>query len=704
MDPKIKEDYIRTVKISSGKVDVVKDKIYIDSFSRYKRQSSSDICVAGATDFAQALGADANPYKTQSATGQFCGDIVLRSTIGHLDNYIDVVNASSSNQGSKQVNDPSGLICPVVYLPLSVLDKKLPFGAYNVNQVGSYYTISFEKLVYPQKLAQNQEELDVAMSKGLLAPTGKNFSGKMLYNHELETLPEYEYHGKKYVSVSVEKIEITLPQGRKLRQGSDYWFEVSPIIWQVRNHENVSQINHFAAGNDNHLELRTQSGIISGIPFYPTDVDLQDSNEWQNSIIRAFLNGINIHEEIRRKNGLLKKRLPENFDFTGKGFIDQMYEDNSIVKTVAATATAETPKKKTYGYGVTISTDKQSIDDQIKFYVENGKSFMLHGASGVGKSRRVKEIDPDCVMIQLRDGILPEEIIGKTAYEKDRSVWLPPTWYTSICNICAKDPYKNHVLFIDEITNVKPYEQSLVFHIVLERSIDGSVGRLPDNCVVVAAGNSIYESDAAHNMPEPLFRRFNGHINLPLSVDAFVSWGCQLNDEGRPKVHPIVLAYVASHRQLLHSKYDSEKPPEFAIDPRGWEQISDIIYANDEVIRLELIENKIGHDNAIDFCNFAKTPLITIDEIMNNDIDTRKIPTDFNAQHVLCLTLRVATEEQVPKVRKFIKKYLGGEHLAHFDSIWAEGNDERALLIGRLNGEKGITENEALITGNLNNL
>ena len=36
-----------------------------------------------------------------------------------------------------------------------------------------------------------------------------------------------------------------------------------------------------------------------------------------------------------------------------------------------------------------------TIDEQIKFYIDNGKTFMLHGASGIGKSRRIKELDPE---------------------------------------------------------------------------------------------------------------------------------------------------------------------------------------------------------------------------------------------------------------------------------------------------------------------
>ncbi len=693
MSKEKREDCIHNVKIKSGEKDIVIDKIYIEGYKNY-RNIPPELAVAGASDFAIMLGADADRNRLQSATNQPCGDIILRSTLSQMDGYVDIARAGTASQGSTRVNDTSGLICPCMALPISAVQNNPDFGQFHVSTTGTP-TVWFNKIVYPQKLADDQVAINNAFARGELVETGKVYSGAIRPDGSLKPLIEYEYNGKKYVSVA--PMYDTEIRGMKLSKDDEYWVEVSPIVWNITNFDDLStQINPRGTGRSNDILLRSQSGIISGLPFFPSREDNLYENEWQNSMIRAFLNGCSIHDQINHKNGLEKKKLPQNFDFRGRGFIDVMFDETTKTQTKAQTTTSAKESQQVYGYGVKISTEQQSVDDQIKFLIDKNMPFMLHGPSGVGKSRRIKELDPDCVMIQLRDGILPEEVIGKTAYENGTSTWLPPTWYTTLCDICAKEPNKNHVLFIDEITNVRPYEQSLVYNIVLEHSIDGNKGRLPSNCVVVAAGNSIFESDAAHNMPEPLYRRFYNHINLPINIESFVKWGSETNADGRPKVHPIVLAYIASHRDLISSKYDSEKPPKYALDPRGWEQVSDIIYDNDEVLSLDLIANKIGRENAIDFCNFAQTPLVTIDEIVSGKVDTKKIPRDFNAQRVLCLTLRVATEEQVPQVRNFIKKYLGAENLAYFDSVWSEGSAERTLLIGRLQGNLDINEHDLI--------
>ncbi len=325
-----------------------------------------------------------------------------------------------------------------------------------------------------------------------------------------------------------------------------------------------------------------------------------------------------------------------------------------------------------------VETNPVKLDDQLKFYIRTGNSVMLHGPSGVGKSRRVLDVDPDSVMIQLRDGILPEEIIGKTAFDGKNTHWIEPTWYTRIKKICEEDPKHNHVLFIDELTNVRPYEQSLVYNIVLEHSIEGNKGKLPDNCVVIAAGNSPEESEAAYNMPEPLFRRFVGHIYLTPDVRSFVEWGSKLKN-GRPRIHPLVSAFVSEFDQeVFYTSYDKEGANEFAIDPRGWEQVSNIIYENNEVVQLELLASKMGKMNADMFLRFARNVSITPDQIISGNYQERFLPTSSNGKHALVCTLRNVDKKDRPAALSFVKRNCEKKEAAILQSLWDEDDQELA--------------------------
>ena len=252
-------------------------------------------------------------------------------------------------------------------------------------------------------------------------------------------------------------------------------------------------------------------------------------------------------------------------------------EDNFFLKG----SERETPKNTSYD--IIIKEGSTSIEEQIRFYCENGMSFMLHGLSGIGKSARVIAVDPDLVSITLRDGMLPEEITGKTIYPnnetKEGGIWVPPFWYVELCKKCEEEPDKYHVLFIDEVTNVKPTTSSLIFNIVQYNTIAPNQGSLPKNVFVALAGNSKDESEAANNMAAPLFRKIVGHVYIPLDVKEWVKWGTELNPEtGKSRIHPIVSGFVLTYgKEVFYTKYDNDDPPEHAVERRGWEQLSDMI-------------------------------------------------------------------------------------------------------------------------------
>ena len=484
-----------------------------------------------------------------------------------------------------------------------------------------------------------------------------------------------------------------------------YWCKIEPIKWIIMNWVDLpTDINPLGRGTAKYVEVMTEDGIISGMPFHTLNYG-ENVNLWQNSMIRGFLNGINVNnikfngnpdfgrfgggDFSVRENflqaafGLDATMMREKLGFDEKTFTSKIEESVSDQQEEVVDFSENL-------YGVTIDDDPMSIDDQIKFYVDNGMSFMFHGPSGVGKSRRVEEMDPNYVSIVLRNGILPEEVIGKTIYRNDDSIggkWMPPAWYDELCTKCEKEPDKKHILFIDEITNVKPSEQSLVYHIVLKNSIGPNLGKLPDNVVVVAAGNSKDESESAYVMPEPLFRRFDGHIYLKPDIQHFIEWGSEKSDkgEGRLKIHPFISAFVGMNAsKVFYSKYDNDNPPEYAIDPRGWEQISDLIYDNDGVICKELIENKAGPEIAASLMEFARNPLITLNDVLNYNYTIKDIPKSFDGKYALAVGLRSVDEGNIGTVRDFIAKCLGSEILAMFESLWIGNSDERALIIDSL--------------------
>lgn len=529
---------------------------------------------------------------------------------------------------------------------------------------------------YPQTVADERtsEELERLHGSRSLRPTGKNYTfdsvdlGDYRTSFKATSFSEYEMDGKRYIRVPGRPTDSdsVLSTGEKVESGKPYWVEVQPIEWLM----------------DRSGWVVAKKCLFAGIPF-----DTKDSyvGNFSKTSMKHYLDTYFAKE--MEPTGRVAART-----------VSRDYEEEGIRKEPVKKKEPTARQKK---YGIEVSDEPMPVKDQINFYIQNGISFMLHGPSGVGKSQRVKEIDPDLTSITLCNGILPEDVIGKTIYPNgvgsdgaSGGVWVPPKWYTDLCRKCETEPDKQHVLFIDEVTNARETTQSLIYHVALEKSIAQGVGKLPNNAVVVLAGNSKEESGAAYNMPAPLFRRLS-HIYLDLNIQDWLEWGSEHSkshpeDPDRLNIHPLVASFVATYgQQVFYSEYDEENPGKFALDPRKWEKVSDKIYANKGVMRREILEADIGPELAASLLSYAKNPPLSLEEVVEGEYTSEDIPQGQDARLALALSLRHATPKQVGKVRQFLETQLGAENRAIFDSVWVGKDDTRAMQIATLHNLKG---------------
>ncbi len=537
-------------------------------------------------------------------------------------------------------------------------DERYAFYRDPADKEHDYMLLDFGE--YPQTILNGDAEFE--QKKDQYVETGRKFLTAFDSMIGQPTFcPEYSYGQKKCVKVQ--------------SNAKIYYLAVEPLQWIVTNwHEMPRELNANGNGQATTIKLITRNVINYGIPFYRVGkFDIaklrakRNVTLWQNSTVRGYLNGYNVNNI--KENGDPQLSAPAGGDFTKYNFIDEAFTpEREKLQTISC---GNLNRK---GWGVNFGEQPLNETEQLRKYIEQGHPVMLHGPSGIGKSRRVQEIDPDFVSITLRNGMLPEEIIGKNIFVDEKNVnagqWQAPAWYTELCEKCAKEPKKRHVLFIDELTNVREQEQSAVFHIVLDHSITPNCGKLPDNVSIVAAGNSMDESTAAYEMAQPLERRFYGHIYLQPNIPDWLDWASRVNKKkGHLNVHPLVAAFVASMGDTVFCpQYDQDNPPKYKIDPRGWEQVSDLIYANGNVIYEELIANKIGPALTRALIAFTKTPALTVENVVNGEYIQQDIPQSFDAQYALAMMWRYARPEQIPAIRAFVTEHLNKEILAVYDA------------------------------------
>lgn len=205
-----------------------------------------------------------------------------------------------------------------------------------------------------------------------------------------------------------------------------------------------------------------------------------------------------------------------------KEYLDR-YMSKELFQT---TKTKETVNEEEIINPYKLKFEQVSEEEIIKGAIESGIAVFLHGPSSEGKSARVKQIDPDCVIIYLRNAT-PESLNGKSVYNQTTGemIDVKPSWLKKLEEKCEKEPDKLHIVFFDEITNALPSIQGISFNIVLDREVNGK-WELPENARIVAAGNDIEDSLAANQLAEPLFNRF-AHVYIKTTLEGWLKWASE---------------------------------------------------------------------------------------------------------------------------------------------------------------------------------
>ena len=297
--------------------------------------------------------------------------------------------------------------------------------------------------------------------------------------------------------------------------------------------------------------------------------------------------------------------------------------------------------------------------DVIRAYVKADIPVFLHGLSGDGKSDRVRQIDPQALDIELVNEN-PESINGKTIYNeaKDEIREIKPVWLVQLEKLCEDGEL--HILFFDELTNATKQTQSVIFKIVLERSVNNR-WRLPENARIIAAGNDRAESTVSHDLAEPLFGRF-AHVYIRTTVENWMPWAV------KNRINPYVLEFLANNDLYLRTPYTGTEPN---ADPRRWELASRILDSSGN--DFALLAPIVGKETAEAFLKFfkAQQQLSALGNYTDAEIARFSAARKYQLAQQ-CLNLAPAKPDEA----RALTARLGPEFLAWFDYVWSRRNGD----------------------------
>jgi hypothetical protein len=291
-------------------------------------------------------------------------------------------------------------------------------------------------------------------------------------------------------------------------------------------------------------------------------------------------------------------------------------------------------------------TSVQARKSLLKAFSKQRPVF-LWGPPGIGKSELVAEIAQELGghMIDLRLGQMePTDIRGIPFYNKDsgKMDWAEPV---DLPTEELASQYPVVVLFLDELNSAAPSVQAAAYQLILNRRVGKYV--LPDNVVLVAAGNRESDKGVTYRMPTPLANRF---VHQEMRVD-FPSWQEWAVNAG---IHKDVVGYLSFAKQDLYD-FDPKSASRAFATPRSWTFVSQLLEdedGDDDTI-MNLIAGTVGEGLAVKFMAHRKIAgrMPKPEDILAGkvkDLDVKEVSAMYSLVIGMCYELKGAIERKVP--------------------------------------------------------
>ena len=290
-------------------------------------------------------------------------------------------------------------------------------------------------------------------------------------------------------------------------------------------------------------------------------------------------------------------------------------------------------------------TSTQARKSLLKAFSKKRPLF-LWGPPGIGKSELVADIAQELGghMIDLRLGQMePTDIRGIPFYNKDtgKMDWAEPV---DLPTQEFASQYPIVVLFLDEMNSAAPSVQAAAYQLILNRRSGKYF--LPDNVVMVAAGNRESDKGVTYRMPTPLANRFI-HQEMRVDFPSYQEWAVNNN------IHKDVVGYLSFAKQDLYD-FDPKSASRAFATPRSWTFVSQILEdedGDDDTV-MNLIAGTVGEGLAVKFMAHRKIAgrMPKPEDILGGkekDLNVKEVSAMYSLVIGMCYELKGAIEKKV---------------------------------------------------------
>lgn len=276
------------------------------------------------------------------------------------------------------------------------------------------------------------------------------------------------------------------------------------------------------------------------------------------------------------------------------------------------------------------------------------RPVFLWGPPGIGKSELVQAIGDSgelgsTLVIDMRLALFePTDLRGYPVPDLASGVmkWLPPADLPS-AELAAQ--YDTVIVFLDEMNSAAPSVQAAGYQLILNRRIGQY--RLPDNVVLIAAGNRETDKGVTYRMPKPLENRF---VHFELRVD-FADW---LQWAVNNKVDADVVGYLTFCKSDLYNFDPASSSRGFAT-PRSWSFVSQLLEGSEPSDdQIDLVAGCVGEGTAVKFMAHRKVAgdLPNPEDVLDGKVKTlavKEVSAMYSMATSLCYELQTRNEQGI---------------------------------------------------------
>ena len=247
--------------------------------------------------------------------------------------------------------------------------------------------------------------------------------------------------------------------------------------------------------------------------------------------------------------------------------MDTNYNE-AMIGSIPALSAGDAIEYISNGYIGFINRKKGSKAEMSK-RKEKAPCVMLWGQPGVGKSELIKEVVNSVAEKTKKKGSItdvrlvlfnPIDLRGIPVVDRERefAIWLRP----KILDMNTSDDVIN-LLFLDEITSASLEVQKAAYQLTLEREIGEH--KLPDNCIVAAAGNRPSDKSATKLTPYALSNRMT-HFEIVSDIESWRKWAIENDIDER------IIGFLTFKPDRLNT-FNPQLPDPAFCTPRTWEMV-----------------------------------------------------------------------------------------------------------------------------------